>query len=69
MKHSFFVGQELYWQAVEPVTEIYLKCVVTEIHKKEDYAIARTTGNRHPMYDDLLLWIDQDTEKFFFDAV
>lgn len=68
MKHNFFVGQELYWHVVEPFHKEWIRCVVTEVNTEEDYAIARTFGNRHPGNDDMTLWIDADTEMSFFDA-
>ncbi len=68
MKHNFYMGQELYWHVKEPWAEDWIRCVITEIHEDEDYAIARTEGNRHPGKDDMNLWIDSDNEMDFFDA-
>ena len=37
------------------------------VEKKNDHCLALTEGNENPGQNDLMLWIDEDTEMYFFD--
>lgn len=64
MKHNFKVGQVVYWHSVDFESDVYVRAVISDV--KPDHCIADTQGNNNA-YDDMHLWIDEDTEMDFFD--
>lgn len=44
---------------------VFVHAVIVE--KKNDHCLALTEGNENPGQNDLMLWIDEDTEMYFFD--
>ena len=65
MKKNFYVGQKILWKSEDERT-VYVKVVVTEV--EADHCLAVSKGNQHPNWNDLTLWIDEDTEMDFVEA-
>lgn len=65
MKHNFYVGQNVIWHTPDDMFNRFVHAVIIE--KKKDHCLALTEGNEHPGQNDLKLWIDEDTEMYFFD--
>ena len=64
MKKVFEMGQEVIWHIEEFGKVSDIKAIITEVHS--DHYIARTVGNDFNNYNDMNLYIDEDTEVDFF---
>ena len=62
MKKKFDIGQEILWHGKDYESDIYVKAVITEVDT--DHCLAVSKDNNSAM-DDLILWIDEDTEMDF----
>lgn len=65
MKKHFYVGQNVLWNMPDDLFNKFVHAVIVE--KKNDHCLALTEGNENPGQNDIKLWIDEDTEMYFFD--
>ena len=61
---KYDIGQKILWKTDDPDGILCLNAEVVEI--KENHVIAETRQNQNPIYNGIILWIDDSTEENFY---